>query len=57
MTDDEEKDHRIRLYRGVSIEKIDRENKFVTDSNGVIHSRHLLIATGSRAALFVILHP
>jgi len=52
MTDDEEKDHRIRLYRGVSIEKIDRDRKFVTDSNGVIHSYDiLLMATGSRAAL------
>ena len=52
MTDDEEKDHQIRLYRGVSIEKIDRERKFVTDSNGVLHSYDiLLMATGSRAAL------
>jgi ferredoxin-nitrate reductase len=50
MTDDEEIDYKIKLHRGVSIEKIDKENKTVTDSNGVIHSYDiLLLATGSRA--------
>ena len=52
MTDAEEKEYKIRMHRGVSIEKIDRENKTVTDSNG--HTHHydvLLMATGSRAAM------
>jgi ferredoxin-nitrate reductase len=52
MTDAEEKEYKINLHRGVSIEKIDRENKIVTDSNG--HTHHydvLLMATGSRAAM------
>jgi len=50
MSDDEESDHRIKLHRGVSIEKIDKENKTVTDSNGVTHFYDvLLLATGSRA--------
>ncbi len=50
MSDDEETDHRITLHRGVSIEKIDKENKTVTDSNGVTHFYDvLLLATGSRA--------
>lgn len=52
MTDEEERDYRIKLHRGVSIEKIDRENKQVTDSHGNIHYYDvLLMATGSRAAL------
>ncbi|HEY6505694.1 MAG TPA: FAD-dependent oxidoreductase, partial [Chitinophagaceae bacterium] len=50
MTDDEEKDYRIRLHRGVSIEHIDRESKTVTDSTGKTHQYDiLLLATGSRA--------
>jgi ferredoxin-nitrate reductase len=50
MSDDEEMDYRIKLHRGVSIEKIDKENKTVTDSNGIIHFYDvLLLATGSRA--------
>jgi ferredoxin-nitrate reductase len=50
MSDDEESDYRIKLHRGVSIEKLDRANKTVTDSNGVIHQYDvLLMATGSRA--------
>jgi ferredoxin-nitrate reductase len=50
MSDDEEADHRIKLHRGVSIEKIDKENKTVTDSNGITHFYDvLLLATGSRA--------
>ncbi|MES2892221.1 MAG: molybdopterin-dependent oxidoreductase [Bacteroidota bacterium] len=52
MTDDEERDHHIKLHRGVSIESIDRENKTVTDSNGQVHFYDLLLmATGSRAAM------
>ncbi len=50
MSDDEETEHRIKLHRGVSIEKIDKENKTVTDSNGATHFYDvLLLATGSRA--------
>ncbi|MGZ8542192.1 MAG: FAD-dependent oxidoreductase, partial [Chitinophagaceae bacterium] len=52
MTDAEEKQFKIKLHRGVSIEKIDRENKSVTDSNGHTHQYDiLLMATGSRAAM------
>jgi len=52
MTDAEEKQYRIRLHRGVSIEKIDRQNKIVVDSQGLSHPYDvLLIATGSSAAM------
>ena len=52
MTDEEEKEYKIKLHRGVSIEKIDRERKMVTDSNGNEHHYDiLLMATGSRAAM------
>ena len=52
MTDEEELNLNIQLYRGVSINNVNRENKAVTDSEGVIHSYDvLLMATGSRAAL------
>jgi ferredoxin-nitrate reductase len=52
MTDAEEKDYRIKLHRGISIENIDRTNKVVTDSNGNEHSYDvLLMATGSRAIM------
>ena len=52
MTETEENDHRIKLNRGISIEKIDRENKTVIDSNGNMHHYDiLLLATGSRAAM------
>lgn len=52
MTDAEEKAYKIKLHRGVSIEKIDKENKVVTDSNGNTHHYDiLLMATGSRAAM------
>ena len=52
MTDKEEKNFNIHLYRGVSIEQVDRENKIVTDSKGVVHEYDvLLMATGSRAAM------
>jgi ferredoxin-nitrate reductase len=52
MTDAEEEEFKIKLHRGVSITKIDRENKTVTDSNNVTHQYDvLLMATGSRAAM------
>lgn len=52
MTDEEERAYNIRLHRGLSIEKIDRESRTVTDSNGEVHSYDiLLMATGSRAIL------
>ena len=52
MTDEEELKYNIKLHRGVSIEKIDKTGKSVTDSNGREHSYDvLLIATGSRAAM------
>jgi len=51
MTDEEEPAFDITLHRGVSIEKIDRLNKYVVDSNGAItHYDVLLLAMGSRAA-------
>ncbi|HWK06009.1 MAG TPA: molybdopterin-dependent oxidoreductase [Puia sp.] len=50
MTDAEEPLYNIQLHRGVSIEKIDRENKCVLDSRGEITCYDVLIlATGSRA--------
>ena len=50
MTDAEEKAYKIKLHRGISIEKIDREHKTVTDSKGQDHQYDiLLMATGSRA--------
>jgi len=52
MTDAEEREYNIKLHRGVSIENINRERKFVTDSNGNKHHYDiLLMATGSRAAM------
>ncbi|WP_346238258.1 molybdopterin-dependent oxidoreductase [Niabella insulamsoli] len=52
MTDEEEYAYNIKLHRGVSIESINRENKSVTDSNGVVHRYDLLVmATGSRATM------
>jgi ferredoxin-nitrate reductase len=52
MTDEEEPELKIRLLRGVSIEKIDRANKYVLDSRGVkTYYDVLLLATGSRAAI------
>jgi ferredoxin-nitrate reductase len=52
ITDEEERDYRIKLHRGVSIESIDKEKKSITDSNGEIHHYDtLLMATGSRAAM------
>jgi len=50
MSDSEESDYRIRLHRGLGIEKINKEDKTVTDSKGNIHHYDvLLLATGSRA--------
>ncbi|QCR22876.1 nitrate reductase [Pontibacter sp. SGAir0037] len=52
MKDAEEPAYRIRLLRGVSVEKVDRERKFVTDSRGIRTDYDILImATGSRAAV------
>ncbi|HEY4336487.1 MAG TPA: FAD-dependent oxidoreductase, partial [Puia sp.] len=52
MTDDEEGDISIELKRGVSIERIDRAAKTVTDSAGAVTGYdRLILATGSRAAL------
>ncbi len=52
MKTEEEFEYNIQLHRGVSIEKIDREQKMVTDSEGNAHSYDiLLMATGSRAAM------
>jgi ferredoxin-nitrate reductase len=52
MTDAEEKEYNIQLYRGTSIEKINRADKTVIDSNGIKHSYDILImATGSRAIM------
>lgn len=50
MSDSEEEDYRIKLHRGLSIEKINKAAKTVTDSNGQTHHYDvLLLATGSRA--------
>jgi ferredoxin-nitrate reductase len=50
MSDSEEIDYRIKLHRGLGIDKIDKENKTVSDDNGKAHAYDvLLLATGSRA--------
>lgn len=52
MTDDEEPEYNIRLLRGVSVERVDRQNKFVVDNYGGKTSYDVLImATGSRASV------
>jgi ferredoxin-nitrate reductase len=52
MTDEEEPGYKIKLLRGVSVEKVDRDDKFVIDSNGnKTHYDVLIMATGSRAAV------
>jgi ferredoxin-nitrate reductase len=52
MKDSDEPAYKIKMLRGVSIEKIDRANKQVTDSRGVKTSYDvLLLATGSRASV------
>ncbi|MBS1531236.1 MAG: FAD-dependent oxidoreductase, partial [Bacteroidetes bacterium] len=51
MKDSEEPAYNIRLLRGVSIDRIDRANKQVTDSRGLKYSYDILIlATGSSPA-------
>ncbi|MBS1524197.1 MAG: molybdopterin-dependent oxidoreductase [Bacteroidetes bacterium] len=51
MKDSEEPAYNIRLLRGVSIDRIDRANKQVTDSRGLKYFYDILIlATGSRPA-------
>ncbi len=52
MSDEDEPGYHISLLRGVSVEKIDRANKQVTDSRGIKTNYDvLLIATGSRASI------
>lgn len=52
MNEEEEYNYDIKLHRGTGVEKIDRENKTVTDSKGKKHPYDLLLlATGSRAAM------
>ncbi len=52
MTDEEERKLNIHLYRGISVEQVDRKNKTITDSKGETHAYDvLLMATGSRAAM------
>lgn len=52
MKESEEPSYNIKLHKGVSIEKINREHKYVTDSNGNRTFYDVLIlATGSRAAV------
>lgn len=52
MSDAEEALMNITLHRGVSIEKINREEKYIIDSKGNTHTYDVLImGTGSRAAM------
>ncbi|WP_224999538.1 nitrate reductase [Cesiribacter sp. SM1] len=52
MKDSEEPQYNIQLLRGVSVEKIDRKEKYVVDSRGIRTDYDvLLMATGSRAAV------
>ncbi|MHA6247367.1 molybdopterin-dependent oxidoreductase [Pontibacter sp. CAU 1760] len=52
MKDSEEPAYNIELLRGVSVEQVNRENKFVVDSRGIRTEYDiLLMATGSRAAV------
>jgi len=52
MKTEEETNFNLRLHRGVSVEKIDRKKKTVTDSEGKTHTYDVMImATGSRAAM------
>ncbi|MDQ6901506.1 MAG: molybdopterin-dependent oxidoreductase [Bacteroidota bacterium] len=58
MKTEDEINFNLRLHRGVSIEKIDREKKLVIDSEGKIHTYDVLImATGSRAAMLKDIPP
>ena len=52
MKESEEQGYNIKLHKGISIEKIDRENKQVIDSKGqTTYYDILILATGSRAAI------
>jgi ferredoxin-nitrate reductase len=52
IKDSEEPEYKIRLLRGIGIEKIDRVSKQLTDSRGIKTPYDvLLIATGSRASV------
>ncbi|WP_114779309.1 nitrate reductase [Botryobacter ruber] len=52
MKDSEEPEYNINLLRGVSVEKVNREEKYVIDSRGIRTDYDvLLMATGSRAAV------
>jgi ferredoxin-nitrate reductase len=52
LKDEDESSLNITLKKGVFIEKIDKENKIILDSNGESHSYDvLLVGTGSRAAI------
>jgi ferredoxin-nitrate reductase len=52
MKDSEEPAYNISLLKGVIVEKVDRQNKTVTDSRGIKTPYDVLImATGSRAAM------
>lgn len=52
MKDEEEPEYNIRHLRGIGIEKIDREKKYVTDVDGRKTPYDILVmATGSRATL------
>ncbi len=52
MTEEEELEYNITLHRGLSVSKIDREQKCVVDAKGNITFYDVLIvATGSRAAM------
>ena len=52
MKESEEPGYNIKLHKGVSIEKIDRQNKCVIDSKGqTTYYDTLILATGSRAAV------
>jgi len=52
MKDEEEPGYKISLLRGVSVEKVDRQKKQVTDSRGIVTPYDILImATGSRSAM------
>jgi ferredoxin-nitrate reductase len=58
MSEAEEEEHAITLYRGLGIDSIDRGAKTVTDSKGQVHSYDVLIlATGSRPAMLRDLPP
>ncbi|KAA8482869.1 ferredoxin-nitrate reductase [Arcticibacter tournemirensis] len=52
MTDSEEPGYNIQLLRGLSVEQVNREEKYVIDSRGHKTSYDVLVmATGSRAAV------